>query len=387
MVSLSGKALLAVLPYFLSATEFNQFNSKYYVLSLVTIIGGLGFDYSYQRSNISLKKLSLWVVLNVIVMLNFVVLSGYLQYDFPIIILLLVGSASTILVNITSFTIIYQKKIRNYILIQAVFNGFVLILFPIIYYFYNSAFIAFITLKVIAFILVFRFVVANINNSSGATLGLYKYGINALVINGFLTVILSSNHILAGKILDLESANNIVLAWLASMPLLYLSTISEKVLFNSSQLRYNIFKWYKLNVGLSLLYVISLLIVVTFFHNLLPQTVSVIYFKSFLHFTIPILFLYSISNPIMNFIVYKKLNYKKQIGITISSTILIFLFFFIGINSINGNLKLNSITLLVLTNSIIFAGMLVKGIIIYRGLNSIGYGKIFSSKYNFLEHS
>ncbi|HRI46147.1 MAG TPA: hypothetical protein PK559_03500, partial [Ignavibacteriaceae bacterium] len=89
----------------------------------------------------------------------------------------------------------------------------------------------------------------------------------------------------------------------------------------------------------------------------------------------------------MNFIVYKKLNYKKQIGITISSTILIFLFFFIGINSINGNLKLNSITLLVLTNSIIFAGMLVKGIIIYRGLNSIGYGKIFSSKYNFLEHS
>ncbi|MCF8267391.1 MAG: hypothetical protein K9I69_04850 [Ignavibacteriales bacterium] len=357
-----SKAFVLVLPFLLIPVEYNEFNTIYYPLSLIIIIAGFGFEFSYPHCNISLLKLLTAVTVNVTIVASALILTGVLNTDPVTVILIILAAVAGISVSVTSFHMLFHGNIKSYGILQITFHGVIIVLFPVINQFEGSPFFFYVLLKTAAALIVFLLIKNNLKRRGNEILKLYTFGFNAMVINGLFTVILSINHILAVKLFSVDSGNNIILSWIFAIPLLYLSGIFEKVLYNSNDLREKIINWSTWNLSLMIFYTLGLVVFMNWFGNFLPASADTTLLARFIPVILPAIFLYSIFNALLNAYVFRTLDYKYQSRIVAGYLGILLIFLSLAILMGNKIILISEIELTIFSTIAIMLSILVKSV-------------------------
>lgn len=357
-----SKAFVLVLPFLLIPVEYNEFNTIYYPLSLIIIIAGFGFEFSYPHCNISLLKLLTAVTVNVTIVASSLILTGVLNTDPVTVILIILAAVAGISVSVTSFHMLFHGNIKSYGILQITFHGVIIVLFPVINQFEGSPFFFYVLLKTAAALIVFLLIKNNLKRHGNEILKLYTFGFNAMVINGLFTVILSINHILAVKLFSVDSGNNIILSWIFAIPLLYLSGIFEKVLYNSNDLREKIINWSTWNLSLMIFYTLGLVVFMNWFGNFLPASADTTLLARFIPVILPAIFLYSIFNALLNAYVFRTLDYKYQSRIVAGYLGILLIFLSLAILMGNKIILISEIELTIFSTIAIMLSILVKSV-------------------------
>jgi len=357
-----SKAFVLVLPFLLIPVEYNEFNTIYYPLSLIIIIAGFGFEFSYPHCNISLLKLLTAVTVNVTIVASALIVTGVLNTDPVTVILIILAAVAGISVSVTSFHMLFHGNIKSYGILQITFHGVIIVLFPVINQFEGSPFFFYVLLKTAAALIVFLLIKNNLKRRGNEILKLYTFGFNAMVINGLFTVILSINHILAVKLFSVDSGNNIILSWIFAIPLLYLSGIFEKVLYNSNDLREKIINWSTWNLSLMIFYTLGLVVFMNWFGNFLPASADTTLLARFIPVILPAIFLYSIFNALLNAYVFRTLDYKYQSRIVAGYLGILLIFLSLAILMGNKIILISEIELTIFSTIAIMLSILVKSV-------------------------
>jgi len=369
------------LPYLLSAEEYFNFNNEYYIFSLLVVLSGFGFEFAYYRFPTSLLNLTKLVVLNSAIFLIILYFGGLIRrIDFNLLIIVL-ASFAFIIVNIFQFTLLFNKQKKKYFVFSLIFYSTFLISIPVHLLFGIKFFYLFALFAGLGFILAMLYaykppenygikfrgwssitqlissVVLNKKSKSENKLIIslnplnkyYQIGFNALIINGFISLVLSINHLTANILFEKEIANTIIIAWLFTFPILHAGNIVEKVFYNSCNLIAKYKKWVVvLTVGISI-YILAFFLVLEFVPSLFPKMIEKDLFFNTSVLLLPALGIYAILNAPLNAFVFKYLRARQQRFITIYLGITIVLLYFLSIyNLSNGilsqNLLLKSLT-------------------------------------------
>jgi len=369
------------LPYLLSAEEYFNFNNEYYIFSLLVVLSGFGFEFAYYRFPTSLLNLTKLVVLNSAIFLIILYFGGLIRrIDFNLLIIVL-ASFAFIIVNIFQFTLLFNKQKKKYFVFSLIFYSTFLISIPVHLLFGIKFFYLFALFAGLGFILAMLYaykppenygikfrgwssitqlissVVLNKKSKSENKLIIslnplnkyYQIGFNALIINGFISLVLSINHLTANILFEKEIANTIIIAWLFTFPILHSGNIVEKVFYNSCNLIAKYKKWVVvLTVGISI-YILAFFLVLEFVPSLFPKMIEKDLFFNTSVLLLPALGIYAILNAPLNAFVFKYLRARQQRFITIYLGITIVLLYFLSIyNLSNGilsqNLLLKSLT-------------------------------------------
>ncbi len=327
-------------------------------------MSGFGFEFSYQRSRISFYRLLLLITGNIIIIQFILIAGGIMPFDILNFILLIIASMISVLVSIAGFTLLFKKSLSGYVSMSLLFHSGVILSYLILRNFVTDSFLTYIFALITAFIIAFILIRKAFTNEGKEYFNMYAFGLNALIINGFFTVLMSINHILAGHLLPFNSANNIILVWLASVPLIYISNIFEKVVYNSLHLKDKIVKWVFINFSLMLFYALIIGIVILFFDSLLPATAEKTMITGYMTMIFPVIFVFAVLNSFINAYTFRYLDYKSQSIITVSYAIILFLCILFAVLSLNRIFLLNDILLILFSGSVLAIAILTKTVVV-----------------------
>lgn len=370
-VTAISKLILLIIPYLLEPALYNYFNKNYYSLSLVIILSGFGFEFSYQRSSISFYRLLLLIIGNIIVIELILIAGGVIQFDLQSFLLIIPAAAISVLVSIASFTLLFNKSLKGYVLMSLLFHTGVIAFYFAARYFVADPFRAYILALVAAFIVAFVLLKKAFAKDGKDYFNMYAFGLNALIINGFFAVVMSINHILAGNLLSHNSANNIILVWLASVPLIYLSNIFEKVVYNSIGLKEKIVKWVLINFSMMLFYSLLISVIIIYFDFLLPSPAEKELMLEYMTLIFPAIFVFALLNSFINAYTFRYLDYKRQSIITVLFAVLLISCIIFGALSINGVFRLNDLSLIIFSCSVLLTGIITKTVIVVLKVRSL----------------
>lgn len=372
-VTFFSKLIILIIPYLLEPQSYNIFNKNYYSLSLVIILSGFGFEFSYQRGNISFYRLILLLTGNIIVTQFILIAAGVLNFDVLNFLLITIASLISVLISIAGFTLLFRKSLKGYVMMSLLFHSFVIVTYLVLRYFESDPFRSYIIALIAAFIIAFALIKKALAKEGNEYLNMYAFGLNALIINGFFAVVMSINHILAGNLLSHNSANNIILVWLASVPLIYLSNIFEKVVYNSVRLKDKIVKWVLINFSLMLFYTLVIGTVILVFDFLLPSPADKELMSEYMVLIFPGILIFALLNSFINAYTFRYLDYKRQSIITVIYAALLIICVLIAILSLNKIFLLNDLSLIIFSGSVLLTAIISKSVIVLLRIKSIAH--------------
>lgn len=334
-------------------------------------MSGFGFEFSYQRSNISFPRLILLVTGNVIVTQLILIAAGVLKFELLNFFLIIIAALISVLVSIAGFTLLFKKSLKGYVMMSLLFHSFVIISYLVLRYFESDPFRAYIIALIAAFLIAFILLRRAFANEGKDYFNMYSFGLNALIINGFFAVVMSINHILAGNLLPHNSANNIILVWLASVPLIYLSNIFEKVVYNSERLKDKIYKWVLINFSFMLVYTAIIGVIIILFDSLLPSLAEKELMMKYMFLIFPVIFIFALLNSFINAYTFRYLDYKGQSVITALYAVLLTVSVVFAVLFINKVINLNDLSLIVFSGSVLLSGITAKTIIVALNIHKL----------------
>jgi hypothetical protein len=365
------------LPYLLSAEEYFNFNNEYYLFSLLVLLSGFGFEFAYYRYPTGLLSLIKLIALNSLIFLTILYFGGLVRIIDINLLLIVLASFAFIIVNIFQFTLLFNKQKKKYFIFSFIFYFIFLISIPVHLLFGITFFYLFALFSVLGFVLAMLYVYKKPENTGFKFRGwssitqlissiilnkrsksennliislnplnkYYQIGFNALIINGFITLVLSINHLTANILFEKEVANTIVIAWLFTFPILHAGNIAEKVFYNSGNLIEKYKKWVGfLFLGI-FLYVFAFLLAYKFVPNLFPKIIVEELFFSTAVLLLPALGVYSIINAPLNAFVFKYLRVRQQRFITVYLGIAIVVLYFLSIYNLSNGIEANDLLL------------------------------------------
>ena len=393
----------------LSAEEYFNFNNEYYIFSLLVVLSGFGFEFAYYRYPTSLLNLTKLIALNTLIFLTILYFGGLVRRIDINLLLIVLASFAFIVVNIFQFTLLFNKQKKKYFVFSLIFYSTFLISIPVHLLFGIKFFYLFALFSVLGFVLAMLFVYEadessgikfrGLNRETQPTKGFvfskdnrlasknkflfnplnwlnretqqtkgfifskdnkvdsknkllfhplnkyYQIGFNALIINGFITLVLSINHLTANILFEKEIANTIVIAWLFTFPILHAGNIAEKVFYNSGHLVTKYKKWVGfLFVGI-FLYIITFLLAFEFFPSLFPKMIiKDLFFKTSI-LLLPALGVFAMLNAPLNAFVFKYLRARQQRFITVYLGIAIVVLYFLSIYNLSNGIEANDLLL------------------------------------------
>ncbi|MDA3859633.1 MAG: hypothetical protein PF445_00255 [Melioribacteraceae bacterium] len=333
------------LPYLLSSEEYFDFNSEYYIFSLLVVLTGFGFEFAYYRFPTSLLNLLKMLVLNSAIFLTILYFGGLIRRIGLNLLIIVLTAFAFIIVNIFQFTLLFNKQKKKYFIFSLIFYSIFLLSIPVHFLFGIHFFYLFALFAVLGFILAILYVYKAPENSKIKVNKYYQFGFNALIINGFITLVLSINHLTANILFEKGTANTIIIAWMFTMPILHAGNIAEKVFYNSGHLVTKYKKWVAfLFVGISV-YILAFFLALEFVPSLFPKMIVKDLFFSTSIFLLPALGIYAIFNAPLNAFVFKYLRAKQQRFITVYLGSTIVLLYFLSIYNLNSGIEAENLLL------------------------------------------
>lgn len=356
------KALFFLIPFVLTSVKYQQFNKGYYLLSLVTLISGFGFEFSLQRCNISKNKLFLFLLLNSTIISTVFMAGGLFAGHFLSLPIIILVSVLFNIINVLVFVFLFKRKYKFYTIIQVLFYGILYILFFSVQDFFENPFYAYGLIAIVAFFLTYPVFYLKIGFSYSKTdfIDLYKLGFSALLINGLFTIILSINHLIAANLFPASVSNSLVFAWLILIPVQYVSNIFEKIFYSSNKLKNKLNYWVFIEFIIMLLYFLSLILLLTYFGFLIPVSVNKSLLFGYSIKIFPFIIFYAVGNSFLNAILFK---YKKSKVQRFLSTVYLFgivMFLSLSFAALNGYVKFQIENLIAFTNISIMLIILIK---------------------------
>lgn len=358
--SFFSKIMQIVIPYLLLPEAYKIFNSEYYQLSVLIIIAGFGFEFSVQRVDVKLSFIAKFLLLNTFLVISVLAIGGIFKMTPVNLFLAIAVSVMDNLVNITAFRFLFRKRIMEYVRVQLLFNSIYILLTVLLILVSFNPFQGFLISKIISFIFVFSIIKSELSGKINHAITLYSFGINALVINGFFTIIISINHIIAIRKFEVADANSIVLAWLASVPLLFMSGIFEKVIYNSRHLKSKFSRWSIVSFLIMIIYVAFIIVITKYFPMLLPRSASAPILFTYLLYIMPVVFIYSVINSVVNASVFKYSAFNTQRRVTLYYILLLIIYLSFGLCVINDVILISQEILIITTNVFIIIAIITK---------------------------
>ena len=309
------------------------------------MLSGFGFEFAYYRYPISLLNLAKLLVLNSTIFLTILYFGGLIKNIDLNLFIIVLTSLAFIIVNILQFTLLFNKQKRKYFVFSLIFYSIFLISIPVHLFFEIKFFYSFSLFALLGFVVAMLFVYKDPENSSTKLNKYYQIGINALIINGFITLVLSINHITANIQFEKEIANTIIIAWLFTFPILHAGNIAEKVFYNSGSLISKYKKWVALLFAGISAYILSFFFALEYLPNLFPKLILTQLFFNISILLLPIIGVYSLLNAPLNAFVFKYLRAKEQRFITIYLGSAIALLYFLSIYNLNSGIASSELLL------------------------------------------
>lgn len=339
-----NKIFFILLPFFISAKEYNSFNSEFYTVSTMAIISLLGMDYAFARYKIKIVHL----VIIICFVLSFVfTIFIFIDRNVSFLKLLLVLS---MIINSIVFTIcLFQNNLLHYfvfnlstfisnfasILIYKSIGGSFFVIFSILNLIFSFCYVAFYYNKKH----ISRTTILNLTE-------LVYIALSIFFINSFASLVFSIDKYLINSCFDKFTANAFTYSWQIIVPSLYIGNIFEKYIYsNNDKSLYNKknLMIFGINAFVMILYFGIILIAINF-DFAVPSSIDKQKLIGITVMLIPFMFLFEIIHFPYNGFLLKFCSTKVQNLIGVSNFLgllmLIFLLFFV--------IKFQSVLLLVL---------------------------------------
>ncbi len=363
----SNKLVLILTAYFFSETQYNLFNKAYYTASILILFGTLGFDFAINRINISLRAVIIAVVLNVLITL---VILYFLSEPFTSVfhyVSIFVYGLFACIGGIFTFQHLFHGRIKTYVVLMLISSFLHLLIIPFVTILKADIFFLFPFVSLVWFLIGYQGFVKHNTNESDNPASLYKIGISTFIINSAVSLALVADKYIVNHYFPVTTANAYTFSWGLIVPLFYLGTVVEKLIYGStSSDSINVFR--KSMFILLLLvsfYSITLLAAVNYLPSLIPNSVDSLKLIQILGFMITGYAVFVVLNFPINGYLFKFAETTKQKTIALAYLALLISFPIIYI-LINGGTKITEFrTLLTLIWVFIFLLLIIKSTITF----------------------
>ncbi|MBI9070780.1 MAG: hypothetical protein JEY94_04240 [Melioribacteraceae bacterium] len=298
----SSKLVFLIVPYLLSAVEYNDFNKVYYAAGILVIFGRLGFEFAINKLNLRTDFLSLIVAFNIFI--GFILLA---IFDTKIekieeVLIIVLYSFFYVVANIFLFKALFRSKHKNYFIYKVSFGFFLLIgiilltilHIKIIYVLPVAAFLWFVTC----------FKKDNINRSDDIK-SFYKLGVSSFIINTLPGISVIIDKFIANHYFATEVANAYTFSWIMIAPMIYVGNITEHLILASNNKKgSNTLQSGVIFTIIGIIcYNLLCLVILNYFSELLPASIDVEIVKMIVPYLLIGYSLYTIlQNPVKAYI-------------------------------------------------------------------------------------
>jgi hypothetical protein len=365
----STKVMLLLFAYFFNSETYNHFNQIYYTASIVILFGSLGFNIAVTRVNVSMKLLTIAVLLTTAIAYLFLqIVSSPFENRIEIFSILLYCTFISI-TGIRVFQILFSGRYRDYVLLTLLYSILHLLIIPAIIYFNVSLFVLLPVIAVLWFITAYPKFIKQTSQADVKFKEFYKIGISAFVINSAVSLALAADKYFVNHFFSIEIANAYTFSWSLTAPMFYIGVVIEQYLFSeSNKSKSNILKrGFLLNVVLVVFYAGISALIINFFPGIIPPSVEYKMVLKIFSFMLIGYSVYVAAHFPINAYLFKSLGVSKQKRISIFFTVIIIIYLVVYILILREIISIDYISLLLITWSYIFALLITKALIMFGG--------------------
>jgi len=361
------KSVLLAYAYAFNQVQYNLFNQSYYTASLLILFGSLGFNISQTRTPIKTFRLFSFITLNTVITYLILHLISKPFQSLSEIIPIIVYSIFVATGVVLNFKLLFDGKYQKYFLVMMVFAAFHFMIIPAVLIFNTNIFTLLAIFIIFWFIIVYKVFDANISDNKNS-IEYYKIGFSAFVINSAVSLGLAGDKFIVNHFFATDIANAYTFAWSLTAPVFYFGNMIEKYLF--AELKPDKTRILKKGLLFSVLlistYSIGIILIITFFPSLLPDSISKEIFGQIFIFMITGYSVYVVFHFPLNTYLFKVIETSRQKTISIYFFCIILLFAAVFYYIINYAMLIDYRTLLITVWIYIFILLIVKALIIFK---------------------
>ncbi|HMN50392.1 MAG TPA: hypothetical protein PKD67_14710 [Ignavibacteriaceae bacterium] len=362
------KSVLLAYAYAFNPEQYNLFNQSYYTASLLILFGSLGFNISQTRLPVKTTTIFFFITVNTIITYFILHLISKPFQSIEEIIPIIVYSVFVAAGGVLNFKLLFDGKYQKYFWVMLIFAAAHFMIIPAVLFFNVSIFTFLALFTIIWFIIVFKLFDTSISVNKSYS-DYYKIGFSAFVINSAVSLGLAGDKFIVNHFFATDIANAYTFAWSLTAPIFYIGNMIEKYLFAEQKPDKTriLKKGFLFSVILISIYSFGIIIIITFFPELLPDSISKEIFKQIFIFMITGYSVYVIFHFPLNTYLFKVIETSRQKTISIYFSFIILLFAGVFYYIINYATLIDYRTLLITVWIYIFILLIVKAVIIFKG--------------------
>lgn len=309
------KSFNLILPYFLDAESYNEFNKVFYYASLISTIGTFGFTYAITQINFSPIILSLLVILNIII--SYVIVYTFSGVEVSLFNLgnIFLISFSSILFSVYNFRLLFFSKTNKFFITVLIISAAYFIALAINLLTGTNLLFLYGLLGTVGLFFSFYFFDLGTADKNSDIKKLYKIGFSTFIINSAAGMVLMADKFFANNIFSIETANAYTFAWALVAPIFYLGNITEKNIYaaeSKKSIKNALFNSFGMIIIGLVSYAIIIYFITNYYPNLLPSSINISLFSDIFLYMILGYSLFILLHFPINGILFKLIFHDSQ---------------------------------------------------------------------------
>jgi hypothetical protein len=337
------KLFILIVPFVTTSGGFYQFNLDYYLLIFISTISLFGYHLAYARNPINKYLLIFLLFLNTSAL--FLVISFFFNISASIIII--PAAVGYNLIKIFQYRLLFTDSLKKYLSLGLIFNLFLAGIVAIALQTNLSLIYSYLFFLVFAGAVVIFFLENFKPDFSLKVLLIFALSsIGVFIVNSCATLIISYHKLLSSSIIDKSFANSIIFIWILLGPIFFIGHVSERFSYtkNVKDIKADLLKFILLLVAANTLFSFMLIMLISEFPQLLPQSVNAEIISDYLWKFLIGVSLFSVIHYPINSLIFKS-HSKESIDLLGKITGIILILSIAGIQYVSSLISLDEIIL------------------------------------------